>query len=68
MDDSAKNKAAISEEIITEVPRDVLEVIPVMAKVDMISDEIQFYDRIVKYALSVIPLIVNPNNTTDKDK
>lgn len=65
---NTKNKAAISEETITEVSRDVLGAIPVMAKVDMTSEEIQFYDRIGKYALSVIPLIVKPNNTTDKDK
>lgn len=65
---NTKNKAAISEETITEVSRDVLGAIPVMAKVDMTSEEIQFYDRIGKYALSVIPLIVKLNNTTDKDK
>lgn len=45
-----------------------LGAIPVMAKVDMTSEEMNFYDKIGKYALGAIPLMVNPNDAADKDK
>ncbi|QQQ98499.1 hypothetical protein I5Q83_20360 [Enterocloster clostridioformis] len=47
MTENARNKAAISEETIEELSRYVLGAIPVMAKVDMTSEEMNFYDKLV---------------------
>ena len=44
MTENARNKAAISEETIEELSRYVLGASPVMAKVDMTSEEMNFYD------------------------
>ena len=64
MTENARNKAAISEETIEELSRYVLGAVPVMAKIDMTSEEME----IGKYALGAIPLMVNPNDAAEKDK
>ena len=51
MTENARNKAAISEETIEELSRYVLGAVPVMAKIDMTSEEMDIYDKIGKYAL-----------------
>ena len=68
MTENARNKAAISEETIEELSRYVLGAVPVMAKIDITSEEMDIYDKIGKYALGDIPLMVNPNDAAEKDK
>lgn len=68
MADNSSNKAAVSEVVINELSRYVLGAIPVMAKVDMASEEMKFYDEIGKYVLGGVPLMVNPDDITDKNK
>ncbi|ANU48270.1 hypothetical protein ADH76_11460 [Enterocloster clostridioformis] len=68
MTENARNKAAISEETIEELSRYVMGAVPVMAKIDMTSEEMDIYDKIGKYALGAIPLMVNPNDAAEKDK